>query len=99
VLETTANGELRMRFDPLTVTALRLIRLAEAEFAASTSQPMDFTLANISLGASALSDAAAGNSDHRRLARSLQSTPPAPSPVNCAGVRLGFHSSVRALLE
>jgi hypothetical protein len=31
VLETIANGELRMRFDRLTVTVLRLIRLAEAE--------------------------------------------------------------------
>jgi hypothetical protein len=63
VLEAAANGELRIRFDPLEVAALRLIRLAEAEILgqssevpASASQPVDFALANISLGASALSD-------------------------------------------
>ena len=63
VFEAAANGELRVCFDPLTVAALRLIRLAEAEIlgqpsevAAPASQPVDFALANISLGASALSD-------------------------------------------
>ena len=52
-----------MRFDPLAVAALRLIRLAEAEIlgqpskvAASASQPVGFALANVSLGAAALSD-------------------------------------------
>lgn len=48
VFEAAANGELRMRFDPLTVAALRLIRLAEAEIlgqpskvVAPASQPVD----------------------------------------------------------
>src|SRR5262249_3767417 len=49
--------------DPRAVAALRLIRLAEAailgqpdEVAASASQPVDFALANVLLGASAVSD-------------------------------------------
>jgi hypothetical protein len=63
VFEAAVAGELRVRFDPQAVAALRLIRLAEAEIlgqpsavAASASQPVDFALANVSLGASALSD-------------------------------------------
>jgi hypothetical protein len=63
VFEAVANDELRIRFDPLAVAAMRLIRLAEAEIlgqpsevAASASQPVGFALANISLSAAALSD-------------------------------------------
>jgi hypothetical protein len=63
VIQVVAIGDLRARFDPQAVAALRLIRLAEAEIlgqpsavAASASQSVDFALANVSLGASALSD-------------------------------------------
>ena len=65
MFEAAANSELRIRFDPRAVAALRLIRLAEAEIlgqpkpsevAAPAPQPAGFGLANISLGASALSD-------------------------------------------
>jgi hypothetical protein len=63
VFEAAANGELRIRFDPLEVGGSQLTRLAEAEIlgqssevAASASQPAGFALANISLSASALSD-------------------------------------------
>jgi hypothetical protein len=62
VIQATVTGDLRVRFDP-NVAALLLVRIAEAEIlgqpsevAASASQPVDFALANVSLGASALSD-------------------------------------------
>jgi cation transport ATPase len=63
VIQATVTGELRVRFDPNAVAALQLIRLAEGEIlrqpsgvAASTSEPVDFALANVSVGAAAVSD-------------------------------------------
>jgi hypothetical protein len=63
VIQATVTGDLRLRFNPLAIAALRLVRLAEAEIlgqpsevAAPASQPVGFALANISLSAAALSD-------------------------------------------
>jgi cation transport ATPase len=63
VTEATATGDLRVRFEPHVVAARQLIRIAEAEIvglssgvAALVSQPVDFTLANVSLGTAAVSD-------------------------------------------
>jgi len=60
VAATATRAELRVRFDPQAVTALRLIRLAEAEVleqreppAAPSPEPGDFRLANVSLGLAA----------------------------------------------
>ena len=64
VIEASTNiakGELRVRFDPKAVAALRLIRLAEAEIRGQRSagdvlapEPVDFSLANVSLTTAAV---------------------------------------------
>jgi hypothetical protein len=63
VIRVVATDGLRLFFDPQAVAVLQLIRLTEAEIlgqpievTAAGSQPVNFALANVSLGASALSD-------------------------------------------
>ena len=63
VIEAAATGDLRVRFDPLAVTALRLIRLAEAELvgrpstiAAAAPSPVNFGLENVMVGVAAVGE-------------------------------------------
>jgi cation transport ATPase len=65
VAANTFRSELRIRFDPRAVAALWLIRLAEAEVlgqfdppAARSPEPVDFRLANVSLGLAATGELA-----------------------------------------
>ena len=63
VIEAAATGDLRVRFDPRAVTALRLIRLAEAELvgrsstvAAAAPTPVSFGLENVMVGVAAVGE-------------------------------------------
>jgi len=62
-IATTAKAELRVRFDPRAVTAPELIQLAEAALVegrcphlARSPEPVDFGLANATLGVAAVGD-------------------------------------------
>jgi cation transport ATPase len=61
VIEAAATGDLRVRFDPLAVTALHLIRLAEAEILGQPSgiaapAPVKFGLENVMVGVAAVGE-------------------------------------------
>jgi cation transport ATPase len=63
VIKATVTGELRVRFDPRTVTALRLVRMAEAEIlgrdavhSVSSPEPVNFRLENVTLGVAAVGE-------------------------------------------
>ena len=63
VIQATATGELRVRFDPRAVPALRLIRMAEAQIlgratihSAPSPEPVSFRLENVTLGVAAVGE-------------------------------------------
>jgi len=63
VVQTSATEELRVRFDPHAVAALRLVRTAEAEVLGRESvhpvpqpEPVNFRFENITLGVAALGE-------------------------------------------
>jgi cation transport ATPase len=60
VIEAAVSGDLRVRFDPLAVMALRLIRLAEAELLGQPSSiaaaPVSFGLENVMVGVAAVGE-------------------------------------------
>jgi len=63
VIEAAAIGDLRVRFDPQAVTALQLIRLAEAELveqpraiAVAAPTPVSFGLENVMVGVAAVGE-------------------------------------------
>jgi len=63
VIEATAVGELRVRFDPQAVAVLQLIRLAEAQLigretvhTVTAPEPVNFRLENVTLGVAAVGE-------------------------------------------
>jgi cation transport ATPase len=63
VIQATVTGELRVRFDPHAVAALRLVRMAEAEIlgreavhSVSSPEPVNFRLENVTLGLAAVGE-------------------------------------------
>jgi len=63
VIQVAATGELRVRFDPHMVAALQLIRLAEAQIVGreavhlvTAPEPVNFRLANVTLGVAAVGE-------------------------------------------
>jgi cation transport ATPase len=63
VIHATATGELRARFDPHAVAALRLIRIAEAQIlgreavhSVPSLEPVNFRLENVTLGVAAVGE-------------------------------------------
>jgi cation transport ATPase len=63
VIQVTVTGQLRVRFDPHAVAALRLVRMAEAEIrgreavhSVSSPEPVNFRLENVTLGVAALGE-------------------------------------------
>jgi cation transport ATPase len=63
VIHAAASRELRVRFDPQAVTAIRLVRLAEAEIlgceavhSVPSLEPVNFRLENVTLGVAAVGE-------------------------------------------